>query len=103
MLLAPEARSLKAKRNVLRRVKGRTASKFKVSLAEVDLQDQWGKAVVGFAVVSSSAPHAEAMVDTIAQFIADLGEAEVIADDREVLRMEDVDFGFAGELAEKYR
>ena len=48
----PQARSLKDKRMVLGRVKGRIAARFNVAVAEVAYQDLWQRA--GLAVVSVS-------------------------------------------------
>lgn len=48
----PQARSLKDKRMVLGRVKGRLSSRFNVAVAEVAFQDLWQRA--GLAVVSVS-------------------------------------------------
>jgi len=96
-LVAPGTRSLKEKRSVLRRIKDRTANKFRVSIAEVDLQDVWQKAVVGFSVVSASGGLAEALLDGIVKFIANLGVAQIIGDDREVFQFEDGDFSSVDE------
>lgn len=103
MLVAPGTASLKEKRSILRRIKDRTASKFKVTLAEVDYQDVHQQAVLGFAVAASSAEHAEARMENILRFVVGLDIAQVIADDREVVRFEDVDFGYAAALGEKFR
>ena len=91
-LVAPGTRSLKEKRSVLRRIKDRTASKFRVSVAEVDLQDVLQKIVVGFAVVSASGELAESLVDGIIRFIDSIGVAQIIGDDRDVFQFEDGDF-----------
>jgi uncharacterized protein YlxP (DUF503 family) len=96
-LVAPGTRSLKEKRSWLRRIKDRTASKFRVSVAEVDLQDVWQKAVIGYAVVSGSRPVAESLLDSILGFIESMGVAQIIGDDREVFRFEDGDFGAVDE------
>jgi uncharacterized protein YlxP (DUF503 family) len=88
-LLAPGARSLKDKRRVLRAIKDRTAHSFQVHVAEVAAQDAWQKIVLGFAVVSGDGGHAEATLDKVARFIAGAADAQVVADDRDVLRFGD--------------
>ncbi len=47
----PEARSLKDKRAVVRSLKDRLWSRYKVSVAEVDHQDLWQRAALGVAIV----------------------------------------------------
>ncbi|MCA9665389.1 MAG: DUF503 domain-containing protein [Myxococcales bacterium] len=78
----PQSRSLKSKRQGLRRILDRARAKFNVAIAEVGEQDTWQRARVGFAVVSSSGDHAQSMVDTICNFVAELYVAQVL--DREV-------------------
>jgi uncharacterized protein len=79
-LRIPDIDSLKAKRSVVRKVVERTASRFTVAVAEVADQDVHRRAVVGFAVVSGDAAHANTMIDRIVSFIDGLGEA--IVEDR---------------------
>ncbi len=47
----PGSTSLKAKRSVLNRIKERLKSRFNASVAEVEYQDLWQRAVLGVAVV----------------------------------------------------
>jgi uncharacterized protein YlxP (DUF503 family) len=47
----PGSTSLKAKRSVLNRIKERLKSRFNASVAEVDHQDLWQRAVLGVAIV----------------------------------------------------
>ena len=53
----PDARSLKDKRQVLRRLKDRLRSQFNVAVAELDHQELWQRAVVGVVSLSSSESH----------------------------------------------
>ena len=96
-LVAPGTRSRKEKRSILRRIKDRTASRYRVSVAEVDLQEVLSKMVIGFAVVSSSGELAESLLEGIIGFIAGIGVAQIIGDDREVFRFEDGDFSAVDE------
>ena len=50
----PASDSLKAKRSVLNRVKERVRSGFNASVAEVEYQDLWQRAVLGIAIVGSA-------------------------------------------------
>ncbi|MDP6525505.1 MAG: DUF503 domain-containing protein [Kiritimatiellia bacterium] len=50
----PEARSLKDKRSVLRRLKDRILNKMNVSVAEVGKQDLWKSADLAFVTVAAT-------------------------------------------------
>jgi uncharacterized protein YlxP (DUF503 family) len=52
-LYLPASRSLKAKRSLIQRVKGRLTQRFQASVAEVDHQDLWQRGCLGVAVVGS--------------------------------------------------
>jgi uncharacterized protein YlxP (DUF503 family) len=53
-LFIPEARSLKAKRAVINRVKDRLRSRFHASVSEVATQDLWQRGTIGIALVGLS-------------------------------------------------
>jgi uncharacterized protein len=91
-MVAPGLHSLKEKRAVLRKIKDRTAAKFRLPVAEVSAQDVWQRMVVGFAVVSGDGQIVESTVDRVVGFIRGMGAAEVVADDREILQFNDDDF-----------
>ncbi len=76
-LFIGEAHSLKEKRMVLNRIKDRVKHKFNASIAEVDAQDSWQRAVMGLAVVSTSGRHAESMLTTIINFIERDGRCDI--------------------------
>ncbi len=65
----PEAASLKDKRSVIKSLLGRLHNTFNVSAAEVDKQDLWQSAVIGVAVVSNSAPHAQQVLNNVLNWI----------------------------------
>jgi uncharacterized protein len=101
----PHSHSLKEKRAVVRRVVDRTQARFKVHVAEVEGQDTWQRAVLGFAVVSGDAGHAESLVDEVVRSIegAVVGQGELIAVNRETLRFpEGAGFGQGPGLGGKY-
>ena len=72
--VAPDARSLKDKRQIVRSVLDQTRRRFNVSIAEVDALDLYQRIVFGLAVVSTTAAHARAMLDEIIRFIEDKAE-----------------------------
>jgi len=67
----PGSRSLKEKRQVVRSVVERTRTRFSASVAEVEDQDLWDRAVIGIAYASSSAHHAGEVVEKAVSFIRD--------------------------------
>jgi uncharacterized protein YlxP (DUF503 family) len=74
----PEARSLKDKRSVVRRVIDRARAKFNAAIAEVGDQDLHRRAVIGVSVVSNDRRHANEMLDTILSFVSGASEALVL-------------------------
>jgi uncharacterized protein YlxP (DUF503 family) len=61
----PYSHSLKAKRSVLKSMFHRLRQKFNISVAEVDHQDVWQSATIGFALVTNSTRHANQMLNTV--------------------------------------
>jgi len=58
-LFIPEARSLKAKRAVLNRLKQRVRGRFHAAVAEVATQDLWQRGTLGMALVGLHPGHLE--------------------------------------------
>jgi hypothetical protein len=56
--------------------------RFRVSVAEVDHQDQWQRAGVGVAVVGSSAAQVEEVLDAVDRFVWSHPEVEVLSTER---------------------
>jgi hypothetical protein len=65
----PAARSLKEKRQTVKSLIARVRNDFNVSIAEVDAQDTWQRAVLGVACVSTSQRHAHSQLETVVRFI----------------------------------
>jgi uncharacterized protein YlxP (DUF503 family) len=78
--------SLKDKRSVVKRIIGRTQSKFNVAIAEVDDNDLWQRATLGFAVVGNEQPFVNSVVDKILDFIERLELAEMLDQEMEFIR-----------------
>tara|TARA_Y100000588_G_scaffold79524_1_gene83151 strand:+ start:217 stop:498 length:282 start_codon:yes stop_codon:yes gene_type:complete len=68
-LYLPDSRSLKDKRGVLKSLKERIHNRFSVSVAEVEQNDLWQRAVLGIAVVSSAADHANEILSKTVNFV----------------------------------
>jgi uncharacterized protein YlxP (DUF503 family) len=68
-LQLPGNGSLKGKRSVLKSIITRVSREFNVSIAEVDAQDTWQRAVLGVACVSTSASYAHGQLERVVQWI----------------------------------
>ncbi len=77
VLELPEIGSIKDKRSVVHSLRDRIQRKFKVSCAEVDLNDALSFCELGAAVVSNSKAHGEAVMQKALQLIEDSGEVRV--------------------------
>lgn len=77
-LHVPESRSLKAKRAAIRPIVDGLRNRFKVSVAEVDHQDQWQRAAIAVALVSGSAAHLREQIDAVERFVAYARDIELL-------------------------
>jgi uncharacterized protein YlxP (DUF503 family) len=59
------SQSLKDKRRVVTSLKDRLHREHQVSVAEVDMQDDPGRAVLGIALAASSVPHCQSTLDHV--------------------------------------
>jgi len=64
--------SLKDKRHVVKSLKDRLRHKFNVSVAEIDYQDTWQRALVAVVTVASDHSHGELVLQTVERDAADL-------------------------------
>ncbi len=62
-LFLPGKGSLKEKRRVLSSLKERLKNRFNLSVAEIDDQDLWQKAVIGMACVGNEKKHVQQVLD----------------------------------------
>jgi hypothetical protein len=74
----PGSRSLKAKRSVLNRIKERLRNRFNASIAEVDYQDLWQRAVLGVAVVGIEKRVIEGVLSNMVRLVETETRAEII-------------------------
>lgn len=84
-LWIPESQSLKDKRQVLHSLKDRLRGKFNLSIAEVDGQDLWQKAVLGMACVANDGSHVEQVLEQALNVIKSMPTIEVVRVHRELL------------------
>jgi uncharacterized protein len=99
----PGASSLKAKRQVLRRVTDRVKAKFNAAVAEVEDNEVWNLAVVAFAVVGNERRHVGDMLDKVLQYIEDLYVAPVLRQEKEVLAFGEQVFAGGEDEASDFR
>jgi len=72
------AHSLKDKRQVVQSLKERLRRKFNVSVAEIDCQDLWQRAVVAAVTVSSDHGHAALVLQSVEREAASLLGGELV-------------------------
>lgn len=68
-LRLPGTASLKAKRSVVKPLLARLRKEFNVSVAEVDGQDNWQRAVIAATCVSASAAYAHGLLTQVAKHV----------------------------------
>jgi uncharacterized protein YlxP (DUF503 family) len=84
-LVAPQSHSLKEKRSVVRSVKGRVRTRFRLNLAEVGGLDTWQRADLGFALVGIDRDGVNEAIDAVVGFVEAMGVAEVTDVERDLL------------------
>src|SRR2546428_13032809 len=81
----PGIGSLKGKRQILLSLKDRLKKTYNVSVAEVDGNDLWQRAVLGVACVSNDGRHARQMLDAVVREVGANPCLELFADHGELL------------------
>ena len=89
-LFMPSPGSLKSKRHLVRSAIDRVKAKFNVSIAEVDGNDLWQKAVVGVAAVGNDHAFVNETLDKVAGFVGSMHGGQIQLTDR---AMEIIPFG----------
>ena len=79
-----ESNSLKEKRHVVKSIIGKLSSRFNISIAEVDLNDLWQRAVIGFSIVSNETVQVNKVISNVLNFIENDGRVEIINNDIEI-------------------
>jgi uncharacterized protein YlxP (DUF503 family) len=81
-LHVPQARSLKAKRAVVRPILEGLRHRFAVAAAEVDHHDQWQRAGLAVAAVGATAGHVTDVLDAAERFVWSRPDVEVLSMER---------------------
>jgi uncharacterized protein YlxP (DUF503 family) len=77
-LHVPESRSLKTKRAAIRPIVDTLRHKYRVSVAEVDFQDQWQRAAIAVAVVAASDGHLRDVLANVERVVAHAPGVELL-------------------------
>jgi hypothetical protein len=84
-LYLPGVGSLKGKRQVLLSLKDRLQGKFNISVAEVDANDLWQRAVLGVACVSNDGRHVNQVLDSVLNTVRATPAVELVRHHLELL------------------
>ena len=84
-LFISNSQSLKDKRQVLHSVKDRLRDKFNLSVAEVDEQDLWQKAVLGIACVANESGHVNRVMEQALNLVKSIPSVEIVRTHLELL------------------
>lgn len=78
----PLGDSLKAKRSVIRPILDGAQRRFGVASAEVDLQDDWDAAILGFSAVAGTVSQVDDLLDAVDRFVWSFPEIDVVHTER---------------------
>ncbi len=82
-----DCRSLKEKRRVVKTVISRVQNRFNASVAEIEDNDVYQRAVIGLAVVGNDTGVIDARIEKILDLVESLGVAELIESDMEIIHL----------------
>ena len=80
--------SLKEKRHIVKSLIEKVKSRFNASIAEVDLNDNWKRAVIGISCVSNESGHADSVMANIVNFIENDGRAVLFDYSTEIIHVD---------------
>lgn len=86
-----EGDSIKAKRRVVNSIKDRVRQRFKVSIAEVDDQNDMHAICLGVCQVGINPAHLQTGMQKVIDYIDSLGFAELVGEDILVARLDEVE------------
>jgi uncharacterized protein YlxP (DUF503 family) len=82
-----ECRSLKSKRKIVKSVVGQLRNRFNASVAEVDSNDIYQKATIGFSLVGNNRQVINSKIDKMFNTAVGLGLAEVVDTEMEIFNI----------------
>jgi len=84
-LFIPDSGSLKSKRFVLKSLKDKIRAKFNVSVAEIEDNELWQRAVLGIALVSNERKFIDQVMNQIFNLVSQEQEVEITDQKLEIL------------------
>jgi len=84
-LFVSDADSLKSKRTALMSLKDRIRNNFNVSVAEVEEQDKWQKAVLGISAVGPDNKYVNGTLDKVLDLIRQHRRVQIVDFEMEIL------------------
>lgn len=88
-LHVPQSRSLKTKRAVIRPIVDGLRHRYRVSVAEVDHQNQWQRASIAVAVVGGTNSQVRDVLASVERFVANAPDVELLDVETAWLESED--------------
>jgi uncharacterized protein YlxP (DUF503 family) len=82
-----DCRSLKAKRRVVKAVIARLRNHFNASVAEIEDNDVYQRAVIGVAVVANATGAVDARIEKILDLVEAMGLAELVDSEMEIIHL----------------
>lgn len=79
--------SLKSKRKIVKSVIARIKNSFNAAVAEIGANDIHGRAEIGFAIIGTDKRLINSVIDKIFNRVEDMGMAEIIDTDFEIMAM----------------
>ena len=83
----PENQSLKDKRQALKKIVEKTRTKFSISIMEINQNNLWQRAQIGFSVVGVKLDHVHRMIDNVHEYVESLYIGSIIDTKTEVIVM----------------
>jgi uncharacterized protein YlxP (DUF503 family) len=83
-VIIPGSKSLKDKRKVIQSLQNKIKAKFNVSIAEIDHQDKWQRAVIGLCFVNSAKKEIENISQKIREIFTENGDILVLNELNEI-------------------
>jgi uncharacterized protein YlxP (DUF503 family) len=85
----PENQSLKDKRQALRKIVDKTRTKFSISIMEINQNNLWQRARIGFSVIGVKQGHVNQLIDNVHEYIESLYLGSIIDTRTEIIVMGD--------------
>jgi uncharacterized protein YlxP (DUF503 family) len=86
-LIIPENRSLKGKRQVIRRIIDRVRTRFNISIAEVGDNELWQRCQLGISLVGNDRRFVNSYLDRVVNFIEGMNVVDIAHSELEILNV----------------